>query len=323
MDIINKLIPVDELRPKTFIRQKVREITQAVGNGTAIVALSGGVDSSVTTVLGHRALGKRLKVFFIDNGLMRQDESDWVRQTFGHLDIEVIVTPAQDKFFKALKGLRDPEEVRKAITETFYGNVFAGLVKKSGAKCLLQGTIYTDIEETVAGIKRQHNVLEQLGIDTKRQYGYKVIEPLIELRKDGVRKLAQALALPPVIYNRMPFPGPALAVRVIGEVSREKVETVRQATTIVEDMLAHTGAFQFMAILHEDLVTGVRDGKRAFGYQIEVRCWNTTDATTAMPTELPYQTLGALAQAITTEIPEVVSVTYNITSKPPSTMEAV
>jgi GMP synthase (glutamine-hydrolysing) len=222
-----------------------------------------------------------------------------------------------------LKGITDPEEKRKAIRQTFYQKVLARLIKETGAKFLLHGTILTDIEETVAGIKIQHNILEQIGIDTEKEYGYKIIEPLKQLRKDGVRKVAKALGLPKSIWNRMPFLGPALAGRIIGEVTPEKVEIVRKATAIVEEELKNTNAFQYMAILHEDKVTGMREGKREFGYQIEVRCWDSIDARTATPTKLPFEILEKLVKRITTEIPGVVSVTYNITPKPPSTMEAV
>ena len=162
-----------------------------------------------------------------------------------------------------------------------------------------------------------------MGIDPQQAFGYKIIEPLVQLRKDGVRKVAQALGLPESIYKRAPFPGPALAARVIGEVTREKIATVRAATSIVEEELASTGAFQSMAILHQDKVTGMRDGKRDFGLQFEIRCWDSIDARKATPTKLPYEALTKLADRIVAEIPGVVSVTYNISSKPPSTMEAI
>jgi GMP synthase (glutamine-hydrolysing) len=207
--------------------------------------------------------------------------------------VPVGLVDARPEFFGALKGVTDPEEKREAITQAFYKNVFHRLVKESGATHLLQGTNYTDIEETVAGVKRQHNILEQLGIDTEE------------------------------IHNRPPFPGPALAARIIGEVTEERVKLVKRATRIVEEELHHTEAFQYMAILHEDKVTGVRDGKRDYGFQIEVRCWDSQDAVTGSPTRLPYDILEKLAERITSEVPGVVSVTYNITKKPPSTIEAV
>lgn len=201
--------------------------------------------------------------------------------------------------------------------------MFGDIVKQSGAKHLLQGTILTDIDETVAGIKRQHNVFEQLGIDPQEAFGYRIIEPLIQLRKDGVRKVGQALGLPSELFQRIPFPGPALAARVVGEATPERIETVRKATAVVERLLSSTGAFQYMAILHKDRMTGMRDGKRDFGLQIEVRCWDSIDARTAEPTRLSFDLLETLSAEILAEVPGVVSVTYNITPKPPSTMEAV
>ena len=321
MDI--KEIKLEELKPEEFAQKQVSEISAVVGDGLAVNALSGGVDSAAVTMLGHKALGARLKTYFIENGLMREGEPQRIASLFQKLGVKVEILDAKKEFFTALKGLTDPEEKREAITQTFYKEVFGRLVRMSGAKHLLQGTNYTDVEETVAGVKRQHNILEQLGIDTQAQYGYKVIEPIIQLRKSGVRKLAESLGLPEEIYNRPPFPGPALAARVIGEVTPERVETTRKATKIVEEELCNSGAFQYLAILHQDKVTGVREGKRDFGLQIELRCWESKDALVGKPTRLPYETLEKLAARITKEVPGVVSVTYNITTKPPSTIEAV
>ena len=316
-------IPTEKLKVEKFIEEKIEEIVGAVGEGLAVDALSGGVDSSVVTMLGHRALGDRLKTYFIENGIMREGEPERIRQIFEGLGVPVEIIDAKEVFFGALKGLTDPEEKREAITESFYKKVFGDLVKESGAKYLLQGTNYTDVEETVAGIKRQHNILEQLGIDTEAAYGYKVLEPIIELRKSGVRLVAEAVGLPEEIHSRPPFPGPALAARVIGEVTPERVDKVRKATAIVEEILSSTKAFQYLAILHADRVTGIREGKRDFGNQIEIRCWESTDAVTGTPTRLSFDILEKLASRITAEVPGVVSVTYNITAKPPSTIEAV
>jgi len=316
-------IKLKALNPKRFITQKIKEVSSLVESGLAINALSGGVDSSAVTMLGHRALGKRLKTYFIDNGLMRQDEPKKIVSLFKGLGVPVEIVDAQRQFFRALKGVTDPEEKREAITQTFYRDIFGRLVRESRAKYLLQGTILTDVDETVAGIKRQHNVFAQLGIDPKKVFGYKIIEPLVQLRKDGVRKVAEVLGLPDSVYKRMPFPGPALSARVIGEVTPQKIEIVRCATVITEEELASVKAFQCMAILHQDRVTGIRQGKRDFGLQIEIRCWDSVDARCAKPTRLPYPTLERLARRIVAEVPFVVSVTYNITSKPPSTMEAI
>ena len=318
-----KEIKLKDLKPAEFIRWQVAEIKAAVGNGRAVNALSGGVDSSVVTLLGHRALGSRLKTYFIENGLMREDEARQVVAVFKKMGVPVQVKDARNQFFRALKGITDPEEKREAITQTFYQKVFGALVKKSGARYLLQGTILTDVEETVAGVKRQHNVLQQLGIDPQKVFGYGVIEPLLQIRKDGVRKVAKALELPESVYTRMPFPGPALAARVVGAVTPESIELVRKATAVLEGELKSVKAFQCMAILHEDRFAGMREGKREFGRQIEVRCWKSVDARTAKPVWLAPRVLERLARRMTREIPGVVSVTYNIASKPPSTMEAV
>jgi GMP synthase (glutamine-hydrolysing) len=319
----SKEITAGELNVQEFIQEKSKEIAQAVGNGVAINALSGGVDSATVTMLGHKALGPRLKTYFIDNGIMRENEPQQIAAVFKKLGVTIEIVDARDDFFAALKGLTDPEEKREAITQTFYKKVFGNLVKKSESKYLLQGTILTDIDETVAGIKRQHNVFEQLGIDTQKAFGYKIIEPLVQLRKDGVRKLAEGLGLPVSIYNRMPFPGPALAARVIGEASPERIAVVRKATAILEEELVSIKAFQYMAILHQDRIPGMRNNKRDFGLQIEVRCWDSIDARQARPTRLGFDILDKLAGRITSEVPGVVSVTYNIATKPPSTMEAV
>jgi GMP synthase (glutamine-hydrolysing) len=318
-----KEITLQELNPATFISERIDEIKNAVGQGIAINALSGGVDSSVVTMLGHRALGKQLRTVIVDNGLMREGEVERVVDYFRELEVPVEIIEARQEFFQALAGITDPEKKREAITQTFYRNVFGRAVRESGAKFLLQGTILTDIDETVAGIKRQHNVFEQLGIDPQKAFGYRILEPLIWLRKDGVRKIGQALGLPSDLFERIPFPGPALSARVIGEATPERIETVRKATAIVERILKGTPAFQYLAILHEDRVTGMRDGKRDFGQQIEIRCWDSIDARTATPTRLPWETLDELAGSVLREVPGVVSVTYNLAAKPPSTIEAV
>jgi GMP synthase (glutamine-hydrolysing) len=318
-----KEITARELNVDGFINEKIKDIKEIVGDGMAINALSGGVDSSTVTMLGHRALGNRLRTLFIDNGIMREGEAGQVVGLFRNLGVKVEVIDARKEFFSAFKGISDPEEKREAVTQTFYRDVFGRIVKESGAKYLLQGTILTDVDETIAGIKRQHNVFEQLGIDPEKAFGYRIIEPLIQLRKDGVRIVGKALGLPVELFERMPFPGPALAARVIGEVTPEHIETVRKATAVVEELLKDTGAFQYMAILHEDRVTGMRDGKRDFGQQIEVRCWDSIDARAATPTRLSFEILEKVAAEIIREVPGIVSVTYNITPKPPSTIEVV
>jgi len=308
---------------KKFVEQQIAEIQKTVGNAKAINALSGGVDSSVTTALGHRALGERLKTVFIDNDLMREGEPQRVVKTFAKMKIPVDLVDAKDEFVSALAGLTDPEQKRQAITDTFYSKVFGRLVKESDAKFLLHGTILTDIEETVAGIKRQHNVLSQLGIDTKEAYGYTVVEPLKTLRKDDVREVGRFLGLPAEITDRIPFPGPALAARIVGEVTRERLATVRKVTAIVEEELADTGAFQYLAVLLNDRATGIRRNKREFGQIIVVRCIESTDARAATVTELPWQKLHRICRRIVTEVPDVNRCLYDLTPKPPATVEYI
>jgi GMP synthase (glutamine-hydrolysing) len=305
-----------------FIEDQIADIRRAVGDSLAINALSGGVDSSTVTVLGHRALGDRLKTFFIDNALMREGEPHRVVQTFARMKIPVMLVDARAEFLAALKGLTDPEQKRQAITDTFYARVFARLVRETGARFLLHGTILTDIEETVAGIKRQHNILAQVGIQPEEAYGYGVIEPLQTLRKDGVRAVARKLGLPEAIWKRMPFPGPALAARIVGEVTEERLETVRKATAIVEQELKGTRAFQYFATLLNDFATGIRDGKREFGQIIVVRCVQSTDARVATVTRLPWKKLERICRRITA-LPNVNRCVYDLTPKPPATIEYV
>jgi len=308
---------------RTFVEEQIAQIKQTVGEATAINALSGGVDSSLVTVLGHRALGEQLKTVFIDSALMREGEPQRVVETFADMGIPVELVDAQEDFLSALAGLTDPEQKRQAVTDTFYAKVFGRLVRESGAKFLLHGTILTDIEETVAGIKRQHNILAQLGIDPEETYGYSIIEPLKTLRKDGVREVCEFLNLPAEISHRIPFPGPALATRIVGEVTRERLATVRAATAIVEEELGDSGAFQYMAVLLNDRATGIRDNKREFGQIIVVRCIESSDARTATATALPWDKLNRLCERIVSEIDDVNRCLYDLTPKPPATIEYV
>ncbi len=306
-----------------FVEEQIAQIKQTVGKATAINALSGGVDSSLVTVLGHRALGEQLKTVFIDSALMREGEPQCVVKMFADMDIPVELVDAQEDFLSALAGLTDPEQKRQAVTDTFYAKVFGRLVRESGAKFLFHGTILTDIEETVAGIKRQHNILSQLGIDPEETYGYSIIEPLKTLRKDGVREVCEFLKLPAEISHRIPFPGPALATRIVGEVTQERLATVRAATAIVEEELADSGAFQYLAVLLNDRATGIRDNKREFGQIIVVRCIESIDARTATATELPWDKLNRLCERIVNEIDDVNRCLYDLTPKPPATVEYI
>jgi len=307
---------------RAFVEEQIAAIKKEVGEGLAINALSGGVDSSVVTALGFRALGNRLKTVFIDSALMREGEPDRVVKTFADIGIPVQKIDSRSDFLTALKGLTDPEEKRNAVTYTFYKTVFGRLVRETGAKSLLHGTILTDIEETVAGIKRQHNILAQLGINPEKEYGYRVLEPLKTLRKDGVREVARVLGLPQEITQRIPFPGPALATRIVGEVTEARLAVVRAATEVVEEELGNTGAFQYLAVLLNDRATGIQNGKREFGQIIVVRCINSVDARQATATELPWEKLHRICRRITS-IPGVNRCLYDLTPKPPATIEYI
>jgi GMP synthase (glutamine-hydrolysing) len=305
-----------------FIQAQVQELKSQVGSGHALNAVSGGVDSSVVTLLAHRALGAQLKTIFVENALMREGEPQKVVAVFARLGIPVEVVDARASFLGALKGLTDPEQKRQAITDTFYKQVFVSEARKWQAKFLFHGTILTDIEETVAGIKRQHNILTQLGIDTEEAYGYQVVEPLKTLRKDGVREVGKLLGLPDEVVHRIPFPGPALAARIVGEVTEARLATVRAATAIVEEELKGTGAFQFLAVLLNDYATGIRNNKREFGQIIVVRCIDSVDAREATVRELPWEMLHRLTRRITA-IPGVNRCLYDLTPKPPATVEYI
>jgi GMP synthase (glutamine-hydrolysing) len=307
---------------KKFIEDKVQEIQTTVGSEKAISALSGGVDSSACTVLAHRAIGEKLKVIFIDDGLMRADEPEDVKQVFSDLGITVEIIDAQEEFFSALEGKIDPEEKRKAFREAFY-SVFKGAVLDSGARFLVQGTIAADIIETKGGVKTQHNILEQIGIDSEAGYGFKLVEPLKELFKHQVREVAEELGLPEGIHQRMPFPGPGLATRVVGEVTPGRVSVVRKATQIVEEEIVSVRPFQAFAVLLNDKGTGVEEGRRKFGDIIIVRSVESKDAMTAEPSAVPWDILMKISQRLTAEIPSVVRVDYEITGKPQATIEYI
>lgn len=310
---------MDEIKS---IEQRINEIKETVGSERAISALSGGVDSSACTVLAHRAIGSNLKVIFIDDGLMREKEPEQVSEVFRDLGIEVDIINAQDEFFQALKGKLDPEEKRKAFRSTFY-TVFGREVLKSEAKFLVQGTIAADIIETKGGVKTQHNILEQIGIDPEKGFGFKVVEPVKDLFKPQVREVAKELGLPEMIYGRMPFPGPGLATRVVGEVTPERVSLVRKATQIVEEEIESLKPFQAFAVLLSDKGTGVEEGKRKFGEIVIVRSVESKDAMTAEPTIVPWEVLIKISRRMTGEIPQVVRVAYEITPKPPATIEYI
>jgi len=296
-----------------FVKNAIKEIRERVKDGKAIIALSGGVDSSVCAVLAHKALGDRLVPVFVDTGLMREGEPERIKEIFGHMGL--VFVDAKEEFFKALKGVVDPEEKRKIIGELFV-RIFERVAEEHNAEYLIQGTIYPDIIESKGGIKSHHNVG---GFPTK--YKFKdVIEPLRELYKDEVREIARYLGLPEEICERMPFPGPGLAVRIVGEVTPEKVEIVRKATKIVEEELKDYKKWQAFAALIGK-ATGVKGDKRVYGYIIAIRVVDSRDGMTADPLEIDFNKLKKIALRITGEIPEVTRVVYDLTPKPPATIE--
>jgi GMP synthase (glutamine-hydrolysing) len=302
-----------------FVKNSLKDIRKIVGEHKVISACSGGVDSTVTTALVHKAVGEKLVAVFIDDGLRREGEPEFVVRTLKNLGIKTKFVDAKEEFFAVFKGKTDAEEKRKAFRDKFY-KTLGKVAREEKIAFIAQGTIKADVIETVGGIKSQHNVLEQIGIDPAI-YGYKILEPLRELFKPDVRKVARELGLPKEISERMPFPGPALSLRVLGEVTPERVAVVRKATEIVEEETKKLGTFQNFAVLHNDKATGIKKGKRVYGNIITVRIVDSQDAVTAKARQVPYEVLTRISERITGEIPSVVRCLYDITDKPPSTIE--
>jgi GMP synthase (glutamine-hydrolysing) len=297
-----------------FISQSIMEIKTAAGQDKVVMALSGGVDSSVCAALAAKAIGDNLIPIYIDTGLMRKGETERIRTIFGNIHLQIV--DAGEEFFDSLKGVTDPEAKRKAIGERFI-RVFEREARKQGARCLLQGTIYPDRIESEGGIKSHHNVG---GMPLEMEFT-KVIEPIRDLYKDEVREVAGALGLPKEIQHRMPFPGPGLAVRVLGEVTRDKVAVIREANAIIEDELVEKyRPWQCFAALL-GLGTGVKGDNRIHGWIIAVRAVNSRDGMTADPLEIPFDHLMRIGSRITADIPSVARVVYDISAKPPATIE--
>ena len=301
------------------IEKRINSIKSKIGNGIAINALSGGVDSSVVTALAKEAMGNNLITYFIDTGFMREKEPEEVVKTFGKIGIEVKIYDASDEFFDAVKGLTDGEEKRKAFSNTFY-KVFSRLIKKEGAEYLFQGTIKADKIMFEKG-QSQHNVR---AVSEYEEFGIKkVIEPLEDLYKPDVRIVGKKLGLPEEIFNRPPFPGPGLLLRVIGEATRERVEIVRNAQKIVEEELLPYNPSQCLACLANDTATGMI-GEKAPGKKIiYVRAVKTKDFMTAEAMLPNKETIEKLSKRVTGEIPGVARVLYEITGKPPGTIEYI
>jgi len=325
----NFLFKVCKCKPEwvaeDFIKRAVEEIRREVGEGKAIIALSGGIDSSTTAVLAARAIGDRLYAVFVDHGFMREGEPEQIREYFSKAIKNFIFVDARKRFLDRLRGVTDPEQKRKIIGEEFV-RVFEEVARKVGAEYLLQGTIYPDRIESgfrrfSDKIKTHHNVA---GLPSKMEFK-KVVEPLRDLYKDEVREVAKRLGLPDEIVYRQPFPGPGLVVRVIGEVTEEKLKIVRQADKIVREEIERAGLarglWQYFAVLTDTKSTGVKGDARAYGYTIAVRIVESRDAMTANFAKIPYDVLERISTRITNEIPEVTRVVYDVTNKPPATIE--
>jgi len=398
---------LEKFNPKSFVETQIEELRKTIGNERALVAVSGGVDSATCAVLTHKALGENLVCVILDDAFMRMGEPEHVAEVLSKppFNVPMKIVDVRKRFLGAMKGLIDAEEKRKRFRETFY-QALSETAKKEGCEILVQGTIRADIEETVAGVKTQHNVLEQMGINPMKRFGFKVVEPLVTLYKSQVRMVARFLELSTEFSERQPFPGPGLSVRVVGEIRPDKLETVKKATAIVEGELAEHKPSQYFAVIIDneealqqsgithmqdtvarvlnvpsrnvqvkifrDRATGVKGGERRYGeivgikvqtmnekihhvtlqnlialqarvitenpavarvfyevkdvtekklYVIGIRSVQTKDFLTARVSEIPWATLDRAAEKVIRECPNVSGVYYDVTPKPPATIE--
>jgi GMP synthase (glutamine-hydrolysing) len=400
---LEKFIPIE------FVKEELKQIKGAIGKEKALIAVSGGVDSSTCAVLTHRAIGDNLICILLDDAFMREGEPERVSHLLSQppLDLPMRVVNAQNRFLRAMRGLRDAEEKRKAFRETFY-KVLGETAEKEGCDVLVQGTIAADIKETTQGIKTQHNVLEQVGINPVKRFGFKVVEPLASLYKEQVRMVARYLGVPKEISERQPFPGPGLSVRVVGEIKVDKLKTLKKATAIAEEKLAQHSPSQYFAVIVDNVetpqhtsrrhiqetvarslnipsrnitvkvffnkATGMKGGRRIYGniaclkiqttngklhrpsmatlkalqakivtenpsytrvfylineretrrkqpYAIALRAIRTVDFLTAEISDIPWTTLSETAEKILETCPNVADVCYDVTPKPPATVE--
>ena len=300
--------------PESFIDEKIEEIREAVGDANAVIALSGGVDSSTAAALAHEAIGDRLTAVYVDTGLMRKGETEEIRETFSFMD-SLRIVDARERFLDALSGITDPEEKRHAIGEGFIRE-FETVAREVDADYLVQGTIYPDRIESEGTIKSHHNVG---GLPDVIDFDG-IVEPMRDLYKDEVREVARALDLEEIVSERMPFPGPGLAVRVLGEVTEEKLEVAREANHVVEEELEEHEPWQALAAVLGK-ATGVKGDNRVHGWVVAVRSVESRDGMTARAQELDWGTLQRIQSRITGENENVSRVVYDVTHKPPATIE--
>lgn len=391
--------------PEKFVEARVEELRKAVGDQRALVAVSGGVDSTTCAVLTYKAIGGNLVCVILDDAFMRAGEPGYVAGMLSKppFNVPAKVVDVRERFLEAMKGLKDAEEKRKRFRATFY-EVLGETAEKEDCSLLVQGTIRADIEETVGGVKTQHNVLEQMGINPMESFGFEVVEPLVTLYKEQVRMVARYLGLPSVFSERQPFPGPGLSVRMVGEIRADKLETVKKATAIAErELTPHKPSQYFAAVIDNresesditdlkettaqflnipsdkvdvkifrDKATGVKDGERRYGkilgikvqtengkirrlpiqklvslpakivtenqnvarllyaikeemdekpYIIGIRSVQTKNFLTAQVSEIPWTTLTTISEKIIDRCPNVSTVYYDVTPKPPATIE--
>jgi GMP synthase (glutamine-hydrolysing) len=398
---------LEKFDAKSFVEARIKELRKTIGNERALVAVSGGVDSTTCAVLTHKAIGEKLVCVILDDAFMREGEPEHVTEILSRppLNVPMKIVDVCERFLEAMKGLKDAEEKRKKFRETFY-EVLSETAKKEGCRTLVQGTIHADIDETVGGVKTQHNVLEQMGINPMERFGFKVVEPVVTLYKEQVRMVARYLGLPAEFSERQPFPGPGLSVRVVGEIRPDKLDTVKKATAIVEHELARHKPSQYFAViidneealqqsgiihiqdrvarvlnvpsrnvhvkLFRDKATGVKGGERRYGgiagikvettngrvhqpliqnllslqariitenptlarvfyavkdsvkkktYVIGIRSVETKNFLKAQISEIPWTTLNRIAEKVIDECLNVSTVYYDVTPKPPATIE--